>query len=189
MPDIYQGNEIWDWSLVDPDNRRPVDYSLRRRYLEDVKRLATMSADHRVETLRQWLETAHDGRCKLHVTWVALQFRRAHEALFRDGSYIPLRVAGEHAAHVLAYARKLGDELAIVAVPRLCLRLMGARDGLPCGRDVWGDTRIELPRKMLTTEFRNVVTGNNVAASVVDHAPWLALADVFADFPVALATS
>ena len=189
VPDIYQGNEIWDWSLVDPDNRRPVDYSIRRRYFEDVKRQATMSVDYRVETLRQWLETLHDGRCKLHVTWTALQFRKAHEALFRDGSYIPLRVAGEHAAHVLAYARKLGDELAIVAVPRLCLRLMREREGLPCGRDVWGDTRIELPRKMLTTEFRNVVTGNNVSASVVDHAPSLALADVLAHFPVSLATS
>jgi (1->4)-alpha-D-glucan 1-alpha-D-glucosylmutase len=185
MPDIYQGNEIWDWSLVDPDNRRPVDYALRREMLDEVKRTASMPPEERVNTLRQWFESPHDGRCKLHVTWTALQFRRAHEELFRDGNYIPLRASGEYAAHVLAYARKLGDHLAIVVLPRLCRRLLGDREGLPCGPEVWGDTRIELPRKLLPASFTNVITGAAVSATS-DMPEALAVADLFSQLPVAL---
>ncbi len=150
VPDIYQGNEIWDWSLVDPDNRRPVDFAIRQRLLEEVQ---SWSA----ENLSAALASIEDGRIKLHVIWAALQVRTAREKLFREGSYIPLKVSGERAAHLLAYARKLGDEVAIIAMPRLYVRLLSEKHRSPHGADVWGDTRIELPKKIAGVSFENAM--------------------------------
>ncbi|MEJ1961521.1 MAG: malto-oligosyltrehalose synthase [Gammaproteobacteria bacterium] len=183
MPDIYQGNELWDWSLVDPDNRRAVDYSLRQRLLDDLK---SWHADNLGEQLSDALTSVDDGRCKLHVTWTALQLRAVHEQLFRDGSYLPLTVSGDRATHVLAFARKQADEVAIVAVPRLCLRLLGEKHRLPMGPEVWGDTRIEVPVKLADTVFRNTMNRKQVAVQGNDEERYLSAAAVFAEFPVAL---
>ena len=185
VPDIYQGNELWDDSLVDPDNRRPVDYALRRRLLGNVKRWTT------TEDLQAGLAKLADGRCKLYVTFKALEYRRANEALFRDGAYLPLTVAGENAQHVLAYARKLGDRFAIVVLPRLSARLLGANPELPLGADVWGDTRVEIPSRLRVSEIttlRNVIGGAAAAISHDEDGAHLRLAGVLATFPVALLT-
>jgi (1->4)-alpha-D-glucan 1-alpha-D-glucosylmutase len=181
MPDIYQGNELWDWSLVDPDNRRPVDYDLRRRLLAEVKNWSP-------DDLRSALTNIEDGRCKLFLTYKALQFRKEDEALFRDGSYIPLRVSGEHTLHLLAYARKLEDKIAIVAVPRLIDRLLRPREGLPLGADVWADTRIEIPGRLgdVGDAFRNILTNEPVELPRDDEGFYLPAASVFSSFPVAL---
>jgi (1->4)-alpha-D-glucan 1-alpha-D-glucosylmutase len=185
VPDIYQGQELWDDSLVDPDNRRPVDYALRRRLLADVK---SWSAP---EHLQQALATLEDGRCKLYVTFKALEFRRANEALFREGNYVPLTVAGENAQHVLAYARKLADRVAVVVLPRLSARLLGSSAGLPLGADVWGDTRVELPTRLRISEtamLQNVIGGGAAAVSRDEDGMHLRLASVLSTFPVALLT-
>ena len=186
MPDIYQGNEIWDWSLVDPDNRRPVDYASRHRLLEELR---GWHADDLGERLGEALSSIEDGRCKLHVTWTALQLRAVHETLFRDGSYVPLKVSGERATHVLAFARKHGDEVAIVAVPRLCLRLLGEKHRLPTGPEVWGETRIEVPRKLAGAVFRNTMNRKQVEVQGEGEERFVTAAAVFADFPVALLIS
>jgi (1->4)-alpha-D-glucan 1-alpha-D-glucosylmutase len=185
VPDIYQGQELWDDSLVDPDNRRPVDYALRRRMLAEVKSWTT------VADLQAALGTLADGRCKLYVTFKALEFRRANEALFRDGTYVPLTAAGEYAQHVLAYARKLGDQFAVVVLPRLSARLLGSIEGLPLGPDVWGDTHVQLPQRLRVPEnatLRNVMGGDAVAISRDDEGLYLPLAGVLSTFPVALLT-
>jgi (1->4)-alpha-D-glucan 1-alpha-D-glucosylmutase len=189
VPDIYQGNEIWDWSLVDPDNRRPVDYQLRRRLLNDVASWRNGSSGELSEQLRLSLASPEDGRCKLHVTWTALNFRRKHEALFRDGEYLPLRVSGKHAAHVLAYARKLRDDIAIIAVPRLCARLLGGRDWLPLGPQVWADTRVELPRKLVSGGFQNLMDGCAVTVANNMGQQALPVADLLLRWPCALLVS
>jgi (1->4)-alpha-D-glucan 1-alpha-D-glucosylmutase len=186
VPDVYQGNEIWDWSLVDPDNRRPVDYAVRQKLLQEIKR---WSADTLHEQLRASLERPDDGRPKLLVTWVALQLRAVHEQLFREGSYLPLKVAGEHAPHVLAYARKHGDTAAIVVVPRLCMRLMGSRDGLPLGTEIWGDTRVELPKKLVNAAFKNTMDRRDVELQVADGVHAMSVGALLAAFPVALLIS
>jgi (1->4)-alpha-D-glucan 1-alpha-D-glucosylmutase len=188
VPDIYQGNEIWDDSLVDPDNRRPVDFALRQKLLDEVRQWNGPSMSER---LADALKSLNDGRCKLHVTLTALQLRRAHEKLFREGSYLPLKVSGEYGTHVLAYARKNGDGVAIVAVPRLCLRLMNLqpsenRGGLPLGAQVWGDTRIEIPRKLAGSVFTNVMTQKPVDMGKDGDGVSLSAGALFADFPVAL---
>ncbi len=197
VPDIYQGNELWDDSLVDPDNRRPVDYALRRRLLTEVKAWDSGSvtvpnpasgASPLRQTLQTALATIEDGRCKLYVTCKALQFRRDNEELFRDGAYLPLHVAGEQAQHVLAYARRLGNRFAIIAVPRLSVRLLGARAGPPVGAEVWGDTRIEIPKRLHAEDgmLRNVLDGDSLPVARDDDGTHLLAASVLSCFPVAL---
>jgi (1->4)-alpha-D-glucan 1-alpha-D-glucosylmutase len=185
VPDIYQGNELLDFSLVDPDNRRPVDYALRTRLLAELEAAgAPQSA-----TAHSLLENLEDGRAKLYVTWRALGFRKTHAALFEQGEYLPARVSGIHASHLCAYARRTASEWALVIVPRLCARLMGASEGLPLGAKVWQDTAIELPRRLAGTKMRDVLTGRQFEASAREGGYWFLAADALADFPVLLAAS
>jgi (1->4)-alpha-D-glucan 1-alpha-D-glucosylmutase len=136
VPDIFQGNETWDYSLVDPDNRRPVDYKLRRQMLE---RLSSATPD---ELMQTW----PDGRIKLFLTQRVLQFRRAHGDLFQRGDYLPLHTSGIFAECCVSFARRLDDKWVAVIVPRLSSRV-GFR---PVGKS-WKDTAIEI-RKTLSLE-------------------------------------
>jgi (1->4)-alpha-D-glucan 1-alpha-D-glucosylmutase len=138
---------------------------------------------------RALLQNLEDSRAKLYVTWRALQFRKAHAALFDDGEYLLARVGGSQASHLCAYARRTTQEWALVIVPRLYARLMDESDELPLGTAVWGDTAIELPRRLAGTRMRNVLTGRDLAATPRDGGHWLAAADALEDFPVALAAS
>ncbi|MGE8306264.1 MAG: malto-oligosyltrehalose synthase, partial [Pseudomonas kermanshahensis] len=133
VPDLYQGNEYWDFSLVDPDNRRPVDYALRRRTLDD----ATTPA----ELLAHW----RDGRIKQALIARVLDCRQAHAELFRRGAYLPLTVQGRHADKVLAFARLGDDERAIVIAPRLASSLLGGAPTPLIPAHNWDDTRLILP--------------------------------------------
>jgi (1->4)-alpha-D-glucan 1-alpha-D-glucosylmutase len=116
VPDTYQGTELWDLSLVDPDNRRPVDYARRHRLLTELQ--ASMEAD-RGALARELLTTRSDGRIKLYVTALALTCRRHHPGLFATGDYLPAAATGAKRQHVFGFARALNGQGAIVAVPRL----------------------------------------------------------------------
>ncbi|MBV8806280.1 MAG: malto-oligosyltrehalose synthase, partial [Sinobacteraceae bacterium] len=190
VPDIYQGNEIWDFSLVDPDNRRPVDYQKRRTMLASLESVDMDACVDRGLT-QSLVESMHDGRCKLYLTWKVLQFRRDHEALFRDGEYVPLRVSGEHASKVCAFARRHEGKLAITVAPRHYLRLLGDRDDPPLGESVWVDTVVELPLRKGqagTPQLHGLLDGKTVAAETTDSRITVRLADALAQFPVALLT-
>jgi (1->4)-alpha-D-glucan 1-alpha-D-glucosylmutase len=163
VPDIYQGGELWDFSLVDPDNRRPVDWTLRRQLLDQIA--AVPAAD----LAAAW----QDGREKLFVTQHLLALRQAKPALFGASDYRPIETEGEHRGHICAFARGNGASALVVAAPRLVYRLY--RDGDPPD---WGDTRIILPH---TGDWRNCFTGGRC----YDRAS-LSAADLFADFPVAV---
>ena len=157
VPDFYQGSELWDFSLVDPDNRRPVDYARRAALLRRVKSAKTSTL------LREW----QDGRVKLFTTWKLLELRVRHAELFRDGAYEPL----DAGPHVCAFVRRHGDEAVAVAVPRFVSRL--TRPGrFPLG-EVWGTTALPLSGR-----WRNAFTGDELAS--------LALREVFERFPVAV---
>lgn len=184
VPDIYQGNELWDFSLVDPDNRRPVDYDRRRRFLEELQQKATATDPQWVRSLAH---NTGDGRSKLWLTWKVLQFRRAHEELFRRGEYLPLRVTGEHASNLCAFARRREKDFAIVVAPRLYLRLLGEREQLPIGADIWENTAVELPRRYDTDggALRNVLDGSETRPGRGEK-PEVLAADALAHFPVAL---
>jgi (1->4)-alpha-D-glucan 1-alpha-D-glucosylmutase len=186
VPDIYQGNEIWDFSLVDPDNRRPVNYVQRRKMLQE---LESTDMDELVDRglMQGLVDRLHDGRAKLYLTWKVLRFRRAEEALFRDGEYIPLRVAGAHAANVCAFARRHEGVIAVTIAPRLYLRLLGDRDIPPLGSSVWDDTVVELPKEFShPIELQNVLDGIKVPTSQVGGRTVVGLANALSQFPVAL---
>ena len=185
VPDIYQGNELLDFSLVDPDNRRAVDYALRMRLLAELEAQGAPQP----AAARALLQDLGDGRAKLYVTWRALEFRKAHAALFDDGEYLPARVSGSQATHLCAYARRTAQEWVLVIVPRLYARLMGESDELPLGAAAWGDTAIELPRRLAGARMRDALTGCDLEATAHEGTYWLAAADALRDFPVALAAS
>jgi (1->4)-alpha-D-glucan 1-alpha-D-glucosylmutase len=143
VPDIYQGNEIWDYSLVDPDNRRPIDYNLRRQML-DV--LTSATAD---ELMRAW----PDGRIKLFLTQRVLRFRRENADLFQRGEYLPLHTSGTFAECCLSFARRLADKWIVVIAPRL-----SARIGFPPVGKLWKDTTIEFPETVPLKRVHDLFT-------------------------------
>ena len=182
VPDIYQGNDILDFSLVDPDNRRAVDYEQRARMLAALE--AHGDADPKFA--RALLDNLSDGRAKLYVTWKALQFRKLRPALFRDGDYVAAHATGESASHLCAYARRLASEAVLVIVPRLYARLLGERNELPLGESVWGETAIELPQRLDGATLHNILDGSVVETQARDGGYFVRVSSALASFPVAL---
>ena len=170
VPDIYQGCEIWNFSLVDPDNRQPVDYQQRRETLDS---LATASSD---ELLRQW----PDGRIKLFLTQRLLRFRRDHQALFKQGKYLPLVVNGALADCCIAFAREHEGKWIAVLAPRLSSRV-----GFPPIGENWKDTAVELPGSFSREGARELFTGRDLSA---DHNV-VKLSDAMAILPFAVYTN
>jgi (1->4)-alpha-D-glucan 1-alpha-D-glucosylmutase len=186
VPDLYQGNELWDFSLVDPDNRRPVDWAHRSEALAGLREWESLGAGALAERMRGLLARPEDGRAKLYLTWRALELRCAREALFRHGDYVPLRTAGAHAAHLCAFARRLGQEVAIVVAPRLYLRLLGGEQRLPLGPQAWADTVVELPARLPELPLVSVLDGAGLERHTGGGRAYLHAAELFAHFPVAL---
>jgi (1->4)-alpha-D-glucan 1-alpha-D-glucosylmutase len=185
VPDIYQGNEFWDYSLVDPDNRRAVDYAARRECLAQLIRSCS-DAGARAGCARRACDAPHDGVAKLLLTWTVLNHRRAHAVLFRDGSYTALRVAGTQAAHVCAFARRHGTGVALTIAPRLHGSLLAPGDSLRIPTEVWDDTVVELPRRCRPRDWINVLDGCGVVAVDQGDNRVIRVADVLGNFPVAL---
>jgi (1->4)-alpha-D-glucan 1-alpha-D-glucosylmutase len=188
VPDIYQGNEIWDFSLVDPDNRRPVDYQKRRTMLAS---LESTDMDPCVDRglMQSLIEGIRDGRCKLFLTWKVLQFRRDNESLFRDGEYLPLRVTGEHASNVCAFARRHEGRLAVTIAPRLYLRLLGDREDPPLGERIWDDTAVELPKEYSQAlPLTGLFDGKTIPTTRAGGRTTVRLSEALAHFPVGLLT-
>jgi (1->4)-alpha-D-glucan 1-alpha-D-glucosylmutase len=178
VPDIYQGQELWDFSLVDPDNRRPVDFEFRRRMLSDLRQ--RMEEDRRA-LVKDLLANWEDGRIKMYVTHVALLCRRERAELARIGDYVPLRTAGVQARHLFTFARWSAEEgIVVVAVPRLCRIFERKTGGLVTTPSAWGNTRIQLSELMGARQFRNLFTDERIDGDE------LLAAELFADFPVAL---
>ena len=183
VPDIYQGTEEWALSLVDPDNRRPVDYARLRQNLHALRAALAAPDAGQAELARSLLATKEDGRIKLYVTHLALAYRRQHAALFAEGAYLPLGARGPRKDHVVAFGRALGHESVIAAVPRFLARLHPSDP--PVGAP-WAGTWLELPEERAAFAYRNVLTGEQVSVAVRDGRPGLAIDAVFAIFPVAL---
>ncbi len=179
MPDLYQGNELWTFSLVDPDNRKPVDYAQRQTLLTQLQTDFETTGPH-TDPLRQFTDNLEDGRAKLYLTWRCLTMRGEHRTLFEEGDYLPLETKGSHAEHLCAFARRHGRRFSVAVAPRLSYRLAGGV--LPMGEGVWEDTRIEVPLET----WRNWLTGEALRADFVEGGWYLAAGDVLGQFPVAL---
>jgi (1->4)-alpha-D-glucan 1-alpha-D-glucosylmutase len=183
VPDIYQGTELWDYSLVDPDNRRPVDYELRRRVLAELQERARHGL---TDLAKHLVESAGDGRVKLFLMHRALDFRRAHRALLAEGQYVPLEATGPKAWHVFAFARIWKEQAVVVVVPRLIAGLLNRQERPPLGADLWQDTRLVLPETHVGRKFRNLFTGEIVTACTQGTNPCLSVAQVFESFPAGI---
>ncbi|WP_043342354.1 malto-oligosyltrehalose synthase [Belnapia moabensis] len=171
MPDIYQGCELWDLSLVDPDNRRPVDYELRRQVLEEV---GTAMAQDRRAAMLGMLENWRDGRAKLALTAELLAYRREHATLFAEGGYEPLAATGTKADQLCVFLRSHGDDRLLVAASRF-----PARQALDQG---WADTTIPSPQMGGMVGWRDLLTGRRLGAG----GSALTAEEVLADLPVAV---
>jgi (1->4)-alpha-D-glucan 1-alpha-D-glucosylmutase len=183
MPDIYQGQELWDYSLVDPDNRRPVNYAQRKSLLNDIK----AREGDRLTLATSLLNDLDSGEIKLYVTAKALHLRYDHQSLFTYGDYLPVTAVGSKANHVVAFARVDGDKTALVVVPRLVVGLTNGESVLPLGADIWGDTVLHLPESLASIEtFSNLYTGESLTVTGDDKSRTLRVSDVLGHFPVAL---
>ncbi len=188
VPDIYQGCELWDYSLVDPDNRRPVDYNLRRALLADIQQRMdpNPNGQNMIPLVRELLDTSQDGRIKLYLTYRTLTFRRDQRKLFEEGDYVPLDANGYKQEHVIAFARVLAEQSMLVVAPRLIVGLCDGSEQLPLGQRTWKDTWIALPDDQVGQQYRNLFTGEVVVVQDQNDVPGLALASLCAHFPVAL---
>ena len=178
VPDTYQGTDLWDLSLVDPDNRRPVDYALRRQLLAALE--ARYAAQDLQPLLGDLLATPGDGRIKLYATWRAMEARRRHPGLFSAGQYTPLTATGVAADHAFSFAREHAAESAIVVLPRLAARLGVAEGHWPIG-PIWQETAIAVPASLIGRKLFNALTGEEITL-----APSLAISTALARFPVGL---
>jgi len=185
VPDFYQGTELWDFSLVDPDNRRQVDFRTRVTMLDELQQRESKDL---TSLVRELVARRTDGRIKLYLTYKSLNFRREHRDLFEQGTYQPVTVSGAKEAHVLAFARHLGDVWALVAVPRLVVKLSPSAKP-PLGKRIWKETVLHLPEGA-PNGWQNVFTGEALAVSDSNTTERGLMAhEVFHRFPVALLVS
>jgi (1->4)-alpha-D-glucan 1-alpha-D-glucosylmutase len=176
VPDFYQGTEMWELNLVDPDNRRPVDYGLRRQALDDMLAQAMKSGP--LSVCRDVLRTLSDGRIKLWTTHGSLAARNRMPEVFQRGEYVPVTVTNGHKEHVLAFSR--GGK-AIAVVPRFAHTMMGGKTQLPL-KDAWGDSELLLP-DLKDVVLENIFSGELMRVGANGR---LEMRRVFAEFPVAL---
>jgi (1->4)-alpha-D-glucan 1-alpha-D-glucosylmutase len=189
VPDIYQGNEMLDFSLVDPDNRHPVDFAGRQ---QDFASIGALGSDPDALLRDRLLETPEDGRLKLFLTWKTLCLRKQFPDLFQAGEYVPVAVAGAKANHVVAFVRKFEATSALVVVPRLIAGLLsnsgneGEMNLPPVGPKVWEDTYLLLPSCDDSNHYRNAFTGEVLRLQKNGEYDKIDVAQILAQFPVAL---
>ncbi len=180
VPDFYQGSELWDFRLVDPDNRNPVDFPKRQAIFEELRTSPQAdSPSHGQKLLAHWC----DARVKAHVLGRALSIRRENPGLFLDGAYVPLEISGKHQKRAIAFARTDGENLAVTIAPRCVASVRAPVVG--DRRSFWRDTFVTLPRGV-TGKFVNVLAGRNSARISASHDQRLSLGDAFEAFPIAL---
>ena len=176
VPDFYQGAELWDLNLVDPDNRRPVDFEERRALLRDI--ILGIQGDI-LSFIAELLRTEEDGRIKLFLIYMALKARNQHSQVFQEGKYIPLEVEGRFKDHIVAFARNLRKSWAVTVTPRFLVTLVSHGE-YPLGIEVWHDTHVLLPEGS-PVKWNNVLTGE-----VIGSSNSMRIGEVLYRFPVAL---
>jgi (1->4)-alpha-D-glucan 1-alpha-D-glucosylmutase len=186
VPDFYQGNELWELTLVDPDNRRPVDYEIRSRHLDA---LHTMREGRGAASVcDELMPTFADGRIKLWTMWRALAVRKSHPKVFERGEYVALqsgKQSSDRSENVIAFARRDSDtgKTILAVVPRFACSMLNGKAEMPL-KDAWGKAAILLPER-LPKVYSNAFTDE----IVTDEGGSLRLSSVFSRFPVAMLVS
>jgi (1->4)-alpha-D-glucan 1-alpha-D-glucosylmutase len=188
VPDFYQGSELWDLALVDPDNRRPVDFEARAAMLAGLEPWLDEACplDARVAGVTSLLAAWEDGRIKLYVTAAGLRLRRRDPNLFLAAPYLPLTPDGELAAHVVAFARTTPTRALVTIAPRLVTTLFGSPAPLPPGPEAWRDLAVPLPDELAHFRYRHVLTGEPIPVRRTNGRAALAVADALRVVPAAL---
>jgi (1->4)-alpha-D-glucan 1-alpha-D-glucosylmutase len=179
VPDFYQGTELWDLSLVDPDNRRPVNFEQRLSFLKDIKEKAQEDV---LKLIQELLANKEDGRIKLFLTARILEARKQNLQLFQAGDYIPLEVVGKFKDQVVAFAKQYENKVAIALAPRMLTSLVPSGT-YPLGKDVWQDTQLQLPVGMASS-WKDVLTDQLLTTNGT-----VLVGVALKDFPVALLIS
>ncbi len=179
IPDFYQGSELWEFTLVDPDNRHPVDYSNRLSLLNLLKEKAQQDRSKLVSHL---IETPEDGLIKLYLTTQVLNFRRNHAQLFQHGDYVPLQLEGKKAQHVVAFSRTLGNQTILVAVGRFYTQLLDISNILPIGEKAWDGLYLSTSSH-LHHKFRDILSRLEFS---LEHSQPLPIATLFSKLPIVL---
>ena len=186
IPDTYQGSEVWQFRLVDPDNRHPVDWHDLGERFRSLQELLAGDDPPLAERLGALLDHPADGRVKMYTLWRTLGWRREHEQLFARGSYLPLRAQGSAADHLFAFARVHRQHTAVVCVPRLVARLQETTgERLALDPERLAETTLELPGHLAGRQVHNLFSGTGFTVPV-QHSSALRAADLFRHFPVAL---
>lgn len=176
VPDIYQGTELWDLSLVDPDNRRPVDYQLRQKLMDELEAHADLQHE---ELMSHLWQHRYSAKIKLWLVHKLLTYRRENEAFFANADYVPLTIEGKHASNVLAFVRQYNNEWLLVAVPLHLAALSKAQQ-----KDIpeidWHDTAITLPADAPATFEHLLSKSNRTVQSKI------AVKEIFKNLPLAV---
>jgi (1->4)-alpha-D-glucan 1-alpha-D-glucosylmutase len=178
VPDFYQGTELWDLNLVDPDNRRPVDFEKRKGFLKEIKEKEKKDI---LNLIGELISTKEDGKIKLFLIYKTLKVRAKRKELFEKGDYIGIKVGGKYKDHVLAFARRKEKSWAITIAPRFLTYLI--EDEYPIGERIWEDTYITLP------EDSPLLWRNSFTDRVIKCERTLLVSETLEYFPVALLLS
>ena len=184
VPDFYQGTEVWNFALVDPDNRGPVDYHARIRMHEELKSLEE-KVGRAALARKLWLEK-DTGMIKLYLIAKALEYRRKNRGLFEQGEYMPLEVRGSREGNICTFVRRFGGNAAVVAVPRLLAGIVGDPGNAPFGEEVWEGSSLAVPYAEAGEGYRNIFTGEIITVQRKNGANVLYASEVFANSPFAL---
>jgi (1->4)-alpha-D-glucan 1-alpha-D-glucosylmutase len=176
-PDFYQGSELWDWNLVDPDNRRPVDYALRQTLVRELKEV--LAKPDRFDAVQGLMRRSGDGRIKLYLILAGLHCRRTHADVFEQGRYVPLQAEGPEASHLLAFARLHGTHMILVIVPRL----VALRSAEAMG-SIWDETWVTIPPECGVQQLQDVLTGRSIIPGREGERDRVRASEVFAACPV-----
>ena len=188
VPDIYQGNELWSFNLVDPDNRRPVDYHHRHAELQALVTACQTAGDLTV-LLQDLSSRIEDGRAKLYLTWRTLNLRRQLPGMFSEGEYLELKTRGPRAEYLCAFARRFEDRQVVVVAPRWFARLAAESGRMPPGSETWDNTWIEDSGESQAGNYRNILTDEPVQLRQREDGTGYSAVELFRYFPVALLTN
>jgi (1->4)-alpha-D-glucan 1-alpha-D-glucosylmutase len=186
VPDFYQGTELWDLSLVDPDNRRPVDFDRRRQLLSEMDQVLALDVEARQAAIAARFQDWHEGAVKLLLTAAGLRLRREWADVFLSGTYLPLETESTVSASLVAFARVLDDRVALFVAPRLSASLLDREHQLPVGGHCWKTSRVLLPPELAQRAFRNEVTGAELRPVATESQAWLFAGQLFDTLPVAI---
>jgi (1->4)-alpha-D-glucan 1-alpha-D-glucosylmutase len=175
IPDFYQGTELWDLFLVDPDNRQLVEYEVRRNYLNEIVKNKSVETSY----IQNLLSNPANGKIKMFITYKALQVRNQNLQVFNNGSIIPLEIKGKFKNHIMAFARKFEEDFVITMVPRFLTSIVKENE-LPIGSNIWADTCIDL------SKFDAQSLKNNLTGEVFGKKGKILIGEIFRNFPYAL---